>query len=101
MDINKIMQQAQAMQKQLEEASKQINEKEFEGSASNGLVKVVINGENKIKSVDINKDILNPDDLDMIQDLIMIAVNDAIDKAEDYKKERYGSMASALGIPGK
>lgn len=101
MDINKLMQQAQAMQKQLEEANKQINEKEFEGSASNGLVKVVINGENRIQSIDINKDILNADDKEMIEDLIMIAVNDAIDKAEDYKKDRYGSMASALGIPGK
>ena len=101
MDINKLMQQAQAMQKQLEEANKQINEKEFEGSASNGLVKVVINGENRIQSIDINKDILNSDDKEMIEDLIMIAVNDAIDKAEDYKKDRYGSMASALGIPGK
>ena len=101
MDINKLMQQAQAMQKQLEEANKQINEKEFEGSASNGLVKVVINGENRIQSIDINKEILNADDKEMIEDLIMIAVNDAIDKAEDYKKDRYGSMASALGIPGK
>lgn len=101
MDINKLMQQAQAMQKQLEEANKQINEKEFEGSASNGLVKVVINGENRIQSIDINKDILNADDKEMIEDLIMIAVNDAIDKAGDYKKDRYGSMASALGIPGK
>ena len=101
MDINKLMQQAQAMQKQLEKANKQINEKEFEGSASNGLVKVVINGENRIQSIDINKDILNADDKEMIEDLIMIAVNDAIDKAEDYKKDRYGSMASALGIPGK
>lgn len=101
MDINKLMQQAQAMQKQLEETNKQINEKEFEGSASNGLVKVVINGENRIQSIDINKDILNADDKEMIEDLIMIAVNDAIDKAEDYKKDRYGSMASALGIPGK
>ena len=101
MDINKLMQQAQAMQKQLEEANKQINEKEFEGSASNGLVKVVINGENRIQSIDINKDILNADDKEMIEDLIMIVVNDAIDKAEDYKKDRYGSMASALGIPGK
>ena len=101
MDFNKLMQQAQAMQKQLEDANRQINEKEFEGSASNGLVKVVINGENRILSVDIDASILNPEDKEMIEDLLMIAVNNAVDKAEDYKKERYGSMASALGIPGK
>ena len=101
MDINKLMQQAQAMQKQLEDANRQINEKEFEGSASNGLVKVVINGENRVLSVAVDPTILNPEDKEMIEDLLMIAINDAVDKAEEYKKERYGSMASALGIPGK
>jgi len=101
MDINKLMQQAQAMQKQLEDANRQINEKEFEGSASNGLVKVVMNGENRILSFDIAKEILNPEDKEMIEDLLMIAVNDAVDKVEEYKKERFGSMASALGIPRK
>ena len=101
MDINKLMQQAQAMQKQLEDAGKQINAMEFEGSASNGLVKVTVSGEDKILSVWIDPSILNPDDQEMIQDLIMIAVNDAIEKADDYKKNRFGSMASAMGLPIK
>ena len=101
MDINKLMQQAQAMQKQLEDAGKQINAMEFEGSASNGLVKVTVSGENKFLSIWIDPSILNPEDQEMIQDLIMIAVNDAIEKAEDYKKDRFGSMASAMGLPVK
>ena len=101
MDINKLMQQAQAMQKQLEEANRQISEKQFEGSASNGLVKVVINGDHLIQYVDLDASIIDPSDKEMIEDLIMIAVNDAIEKAEEYKKERLGGMASALGIPGK
>ncbi|MBQ6478917.1 MAG: YbaB/EbfC family nucleoid-associated protein [Erysipelotrichaceae bacterium] len=101
MDINKLMQQAQAMQKQLEDAGKQINAMEFEGSASNGLVKVTVSGENKILSVWIEPSILNPEDQEMIQDLIMIAVNDAIEKADEYKKNRFGSMASAMGLPIK
>ena len=95
------MQQAQAMQKQLEDAGKQINAMEFEGSASNGLVKVTVSGENKILSVWIEPSILNPEDQEMIQDLIMIAVNDAIEKADEYKKNRFGSMASAMGLPIK
>ena len=101
MDINKLMQQAQAMQKELEKANEQINATEFEGSASNGLVKVTINGENRILSVNIDPSILNPDDKEMIEDLIMIAVNDAVDKAEELKKDRFGSMASAMGLPLK
>ena len=99
MDINKLMQQAQAMQKQLEKATEQINATEFEGTASNGLVKVTVNGENKVLAVSIDPQILNPDDKEMIEDLIMIAVNDAIGKADEMKKERLGSMASAMGLP--
>ena len=99
MDINKLMQQAQAMQKQLEKATEQINAMEFEGSASNGLVKVVVNGENKVLSISIDPEILNPDDKEMIEDLVMIAVNDAIGKTEETKKERFGSMAGAMGLP--
>ncbi len=99
MDINKLMQQAQAMQKQIENESERINQMEFEGSASNGLVKVTVSGENKVLSVSVDPEILNPDDKEMIEDLIMIAVNDAIKKAETTKKERFGSMASAMGLP--
>ena len=101
MDINKLMQQAQAMQKQLEDAGRQIDAMEFEGSASNGLVKTTVGGDNRILSVWIDPSILNPEDQEMIQDLIMIAVNDAIGKADEYRKNRFGSMASAMGLPVK
>ena len=101
MDINKLMQQAQAMQKQMENASKEISEMEFEGEASNGLIKVTVSGENKVLAVNIDPSILNPDDKDMIEDLVMIAVNDAISKADNMKKNRFGSMANSLGIPLK
>ena len=87
------------MQKQLEEANEQLNAMQFEASASNGLVKVVMNGEYKIQSVEISKDILNSDDQEMIQDLIMIAVNEAVDKVDESKKSKFGSMASSMGLP--
>ena len=99
MDINKLMHQAQAMQEQLEKASEQINAMEFEGSASNGLVKVTVTGENRVTAVNIDPEILNPDDKEMIEDMVMIAVNDAIEKADETKKSRLGSMASAMGLP--
>ena len=101
MDINKLMQQAQAMQKELEKMSDKIKDTEYEGSASNGLVKVTINGENRVLSVSIDPSILNPDDKEMIEDLIVIAVNDAVDKADEEKREKYGGMASAMGLPIK
>ena len=92
------MQQAQQMQKQLEEANKQLNAMEFEGSASNGLVKVVVNGEFKVVSVYIDQSILNAEDKEMIQDLVMIAVNEATDKVDKSKKDKFGSMAQGLNF---
>ena len=96
MDINKLMAQAKQMQKDLEEANKQLNAMQFEASASNGLVKVVVNGEYKVVNVDIDPSILNKEDKDMIQDLIMIATNEAIDKVDNAKKEKFGSMSQGL-----
>lgn len=98
MDINKLMKQAQAMQQELEQANKQLNAMQFEGSASNGLVKVVVNGEYKVISVDIDSSILNSDDKEMLQDLIMIATNDAVVKIDKTKKEKFGSMAQGLKL---
>ena len=96
MDINKLMAQAKQMQKDLEKANKQLNAMQFEASASNGLVKVVVNGEYKVVNVDIDPSILNKEDKDMIQDLIMIAINEAIDKVDNAKKEKFGSMSQGL-----
>lgn len=98
MDINSLMRQAQQMQKTIEDKTNKLNAMQFEGVASNGLVKVVVNGEYKVVSVDINKEIINPDDKEMIEDLIMIAMNDVVEKIEKSKKDELGSMASMLGL---
>ena len=98
MDINNLMKQAQAMQKKLEETNKQLEAMEFEADASNGLVKVVVNGQYRIVSVDIDESILNKEDKDMIQDLIMIATNNAIEKVDDAKKQKFGSMTQGLKL---
>ena len=60
---------------------------------------MVINGDNKIRQITIDESILNKEDKEMIEDLLMIAVNNAIEKAEEYKKEKYGAMGSSLGLP--
>ena len=98
MDINKLMQQAQVMQKQLEDASKQLSNTEFEGSASNGLVKVKCNGDYKVLDVSVDESILNKDDKEMIEELVVIAINDAVSKIDASKKEKFGYLAGGLGI---
>lgn len=98
MDINQLMKQAQDMQRQLEKANEEINSQTFEGLASNGLVKVIMNGEYKITNVDIDQSIINKDDKEMIEDLIMIASNDASKKVDEAKTNKFGSMAKGLGL---
>lgn len=96
MDINKLMKQAQVMQKQLEKANEELNAMQFEGTASNGLVKVLVSGEYKIVSVDIDPSIISADDKDMLQDLVMIATNNAVEKVDASKKERLGAMTQGM-----
>lgn len=99
MEINELMKQAQQMSKKLEQANEELTARVFEGSASNGLVNVKVNGEHKLLSVEIDPSIFNSDDREMVQDLVMIATNEAIEKADNAKKDKFGSMASALGLP--
>ena len=98
MDINKLMQQAQAMQNQLADANKQLSSMEFEGLASNGLVKVKCSVDYLVLSVNIDESIINKEDKEMIEDLIMIATNDAIKKIEASKNEKFGHLMGGLGI---
>lgn len=100
MDINKLMEQAQAMQKKMEKANQEITEAEYEGQASNGLVKVIIDGNNRIKSINIDPSIINVDDKEMIEDLIMIAVNEATSKLEQTRNEKMTSLTGGMKIPG-
>lgn len=100
MDLDKILKQAQAMQRELEKANSELNAGEFEGVASNGLVKVLLNGEHKVLSVDIEKDILNPDDKEMIEELLVIAFNDACEKIKKTQEEKIGKVTGGLKLPG-
>ena len=99
MDFNKLLEQAQKMQKDLERMNDELNVAQFEGSASNGLVKVTINGENKMLECEIDDSILNKDDKDMIQDLIVIAYNNAHEKAENARNEKLNKAAGGLNLP--
>ena len=78
MNMNALMQQAQKMQKEMEKAQKNLEAKEFEVVSAGGGIKVVITGAKEIKSIDIDKEIIDPEDKDMLQDMIVVAINDAI-----------------------
>ena len=99
MDIQQIMKQAQAMQKKMETMQAELAKKEAEGSSGGGLVKVVVTGKSEMKKVDINVDLLKPEEKEVLQDLIIAAYNDAKNKVEGEFNSAMGNMASELGLP--
>ncbi|MBR6400137.1 MAG: YbaB/EbfC family nucleoid-associated protein [Firmicutes bacterium] len=99
MNMNNLMKQAQRMQKQMEEAQQELETKEFEVTSGGGAVKVVITGKKVIKSIDIKPEVVDPDDVEMLQDLVLTAVNEAIRQADDAVTSTMGNI-TGTGIPG-
>ena len=96
----KQIQQMQAMQAQMEQAQAEIEAKEVETTAGGGAVKAVINGKKEIVSLTIDKDVVDPDDVEMLQDLIIVAVNEGIRQIDEISENEMGKITGGLGIPG-
>lgn len=93
-----MMKQVQKMQKEMVKAQEALNEKEFTGEATNQLVKVVFTGDRKMKDIEINPDVIDPEDGEMLQDLIVMAVNDVLTKIEKETEQTMGKYTK--GMPG-
>ena len=100
MDINKLMQEAQKMQAQMQKAQADMAKQEFVGKASNGLVEVVVSGEMKVKEVKLDPDVVDKENIEMLQDMIVIAINDAFKKVEDASAANLSDLTKGLNIPG-
>jgi len=96
-NIQQMMKQAQQMQERLQ---KQMADLRIEATAGGGMVTVVVNGSKQIQSLKIDPEVVSKDDVEMLQDLIMAAVNDAHRKADEEMGERMGGMMGGLKIPG-
>ena len=97
-NMNNLMRQAQRMQRQMEEMQKEMEEKEYTVTAGGGAVEVVISGGNEIKAITLKPEIVDPDDVEMLQDLIAAAVNEAIRKVASEKQSAMGSLTGGLGF---
>ena len=97
MDIRQMMKQAQKMQEQLQ---KQMQELQVEATSGGGMVTVVVNGSKQILSIRIDPEVVSKDDVEMLQDLILAAVNDAQRKADEELQKSMGGMLGGGGIPG-
>ncbi len=99
MNMNNLMKQAQKMQKQMEEAQKELETKEYEVTSGGGAVKIKMSGKKEITAVEIKPEVVDPDDIEMLQDLIMTAVNEAIRQADEAAASTMGGI-TGLGTNG-
>ena len=100
-NMGTLMKQAQKMQRQMEEASKALEEKNYTATAGGGAVEVVVSGKKEVVSVKLAEEVVDPDDIEMLQDLIVAAVNEALKEAtkdsEDAMSRITGGMSTGLG----
>lgn len=99
-NMNNVLKQAQKMQEEMEKVQTELEEKVIETTAGGGMVEVKLNGKKEILSIKIKPDVVDPDDIETLEDLIMVSVNDAIKKADDMMAEGMSSITGGLNIPG-
>ena len=98
--LGNMMKQVQQMQAKMEAMQAELEQAEVEGSAGGGMVKVVVNGKAEIKSLTIDPEVVDPDDVEMLQDLIVAALNQAKEKATELQQEQMSGLTGGLNIPG-
>lgn len=99
-NLQGILKQAQQMQQQLLKAQEHAQTLTAEGSAGGGMVKATANGKNQITQLIIEKQVVDPEDVEMLQDLVIAAVNEAIQKVSEQVKEEVGKVTGGMNIPG-
>ncbi len=95
-----MMKQAQKLQKKMLKTQEELKTKTVEASAGGGMVKVVANGGQKIEAIVLEREVVDPEDVEMLQDLVMAAVNDALKKSQDMVSGEMGKLTGGLNIPG-
>lgn len=99
-NMNNIMKQAQKMQKQMEEATKELQEKEITSSAGGGVVEVTVSGKKEITKIKIDPEAVDPDDVEMLEDLIMAATNEALREIDEISTQSMSKITGGLGMGG-
>jgi DNA-binding YbaB/EbfC family protein len=96
----KMIKQAQQLQKNMMKMQEELESATVESSAGGGAVKVVVSGKMKLESITIDPEAVSPDDVEMLQDLVLAAVNDAIEKSQEMANSRMSSLTGGMKIPG-
>ncbi|EFL52962.1 conserved hypothetical protein [Solidesulfovibrio fructosivorans JJ]] len=98
--MNELVRQAQVMQKKMAKLQEELQERTIEGSAGGGMVTAVVSGANELKSIAIDKTVVDPNDVEMLQDLVLAAVNDGLKKAKAMMEEEMGQLTGGIKMPG-
>ena len=99
-NIGNIMKQAKKMQEKIGQLQQELETKTVEAQAGGGMVRVVVNGKFEVVSLKIEKEVVNPEDTEMLQDLIAAAVNEGVRKAQEMASTEMGKITGGLNIPG-
>jgi len=100
MNMGKMMKQVKQMQKKVEEIQDELAEKEVEGTAGGGVVRVKANGKQEVLDISIDPEVIDADDVEMLEDLILAAVNDAVNNAQELANEQMNEITGGMNIPG-
>lgn len=99
-NMNQMMKQVKKMQEQMMKAQEELGSKTVEGTAGGGVVAITVNGHKKVLDVTIQPEAVDPDDVEMLQDLILAAMNDALAKADELANQDMGKFTGGLKLPG-
>lgn len=99
-NFGNIMKQAKKMQERIGQVQQELETRTIDAQAGGGMVKVLVNGKFEIVSLNIEKDVVNPEDIEMLQDLIVAAVNEGIRKAQEMASAEMAKITGGLSIPG-
>lgn len=101
MNPRQLQQMAQQMQRQMQQIQEELGNTEVEGTAGGGAITVTMNGHREVKSIAISPEVVDPEDVEMLQDLLMVAIGDATKKAQALAEERLGPLMGGMkGMPG-
>lgn len=99
-NMQNMMKQMQKMQKKMAEAQEQLGEQRIEGTAGGGMVSVIVSGHKEVLEVNIKEEVVDPEDIEMLQDLVLAATNDALKKADELTNQTMGQFTKGLNLPG-
>ncbi|MBM7650502.1 DNA-binding YbaB/EbfC family protein [Bacillus ectoiniformans] len=98
-NMQNMMKQMQKMQKKMAEAQEELAEKKFEGTAGGGMVTVVLSGQKQVLDIQIKEEVVDPEDVEMLQDLVLAATNDALKKVDDETNQTMGQFTKGMNLP--